>query len=206
MIVSIILQRVEDCTIRGKKDIDLRIIGGRLKGKKLYSVSGVKTRPTAGRVRESIFNILSSLLSDAVVLDLFAGTGAFGFEALSRGAQSAVFADIDKDSISVLRRNIKNISVESQTKVILWDITKNLNCLRSFQPAFNLVFMDPPYRKDMIEPTLINLHSSQCIEPGACIVVEHSHQEPIIENQLPFDLVDQRQYGKTLVSFLNYVL
>lgn len=184
----------------------MRIIGGKLKGKKLYSVPGVKTRPTADRVRESIFNILSSLVSDAVVLDLFAGTGAFGFEALSRGAQSAVFAEIDKDSISVLRRNIKNISVESQTKVIQWDITKNLNCLRSFQPAFNLIFMDPPYRKNMIKPSLINLHSSHCIENGARIVVEHSHQEPLLENQLPFGIVDQRQYGKTLVSFLNYVL
>jgi 16S rRNA (guanine966-N2)-methyltransferase len=184
----------------------LRIIAGELKGRKLRSVRGTKTRPTANRIREAIFNILAFRIRGTTVLDLFAGTGAYGVEALSRGAGSVVFVDIDNESISVLRENIANISPESQTKIIRWDLTRNLNCLRSLQPAFNLIFMDPPYNKNMIKPTLHNLHISQSIENGACVVVEHSHLETFLNAQLPFELSDQRRYGKTLVSFLNYML
>jgi 16S rRNA (guanine966-N2)-methyltransferase len=182
----------------------LRVISGQLKGRKLRSVGGTKTRPTADRIREAIFSILSDRLPGANVLDLFAGTGAFGIEALSRGALAAVFVDIDNDAIAVLRQNVKNILLENRTKIIQWDITQNLECLRSFQSAFNLIFMDPPYRQQMIAPTLINLHSSQCLRAGACIIVEHTRQEqiPVIPRQ--YAITDQRRYGKTIISFLNY--
>ena len=141
-----------------------------------------------------------------MVLDLFAGTGAFGIEALSRGAESVVFVDVDSDSISVLQKNIKSLSLENQTKIFRWDLTRNLNCPGSLRSAFNLVFMDPPYNKNMIEPTLFNLHRSQSLENGARIVVEHSCLEPVLKSPLPFEISDQRRYGKTLVSFLNYVV
>jgi 16S rRNA (guanine966-N2)-methyltransferase len=182
----------------------LRIIAGELKGRKLRSVRGTQTRPTADRIREAIFNILAFQIQGSTVLDLFAGTGAFGIEALSRGAESVVFVDVENDSISVLQENIKRLSLESLTKILRWDLTRNLNCLGSLRSAFNLIFMDPPYNKNMIEPTLFNLHSSQSIETGARIVVEHSYLEPLLKSQLPFEIYDQRRYGKTLVSFLNY--
>ncbi len=184
----------------------LRIIAGALKGRKLRSVPGTKTRPTANRIREAIFNIIAFQVRGSTVLDLFAGTGAFGVEALSRGAESVVFVDIDNDSISVLQENILNLSPQSRTKIIQWDLTRNLNCLRSLPPAFNLIFMDPPYNKNLIEPALLNLHSSRSMEKGARIVVEHSHREPVLTGQLPFEIADRRRYGKTLVSFLNYVV
>ncbi len=184
----------------------LRIIAGELKGRKLRSVRGNKTRPTANRIREAIFNILASQIQESMVLDLFAGTGAFGIEALSRGAESVVFVDVDNDSISVLQENIKSLSLDSLSKIFRWDLTRNLNCLASLRPAFNLIFMDPPYNKNMIEPTLFNLHRSQSMGYGARIVVEHSYLEPVVKNQLPFEISDQRRYGKTLVSFLNYVV
>jgi len=182
----------------------LRVISGELRGRKLRSVGGSKTRPTADRIREAIFSILGDRVQSASVLDLFAGTGAFGIEALSRGAHAAVFVDIDNDSISVLRQNIKSILLESRTKIIQWDITQNLNCLFSFQLTFNLIFIDPPYRQHMIAPALVNLHSSHCMQAGACIVVEHAHQEPILMSPLQFEIADQRRYGKTFISFLNY--
>ena len=182
----------------------LRIIAGELKGRKLRSVRGTKTRPTADRIREAIFNIFAFQIQDSTVLDLFAGTGAFGIEALSRGAASVVFVDVGNNSISVLQENIKRFSLEGPTKILRWDLTRNLNCLGSLRSAFNLVFMDPPYNKNMIQPTLFNLHSSQSLEMGARIVVEHSHLEPIPRSQAPFKIYDQRKYGKTLVSFLNY--
>jgi 16S rRNA (guanine966-N2)-methyltransferase len=184
----------------------LRIITGDLKGRKLRSVRGTKTRPTANRIREAIFNILASRIRGAMVLDLFAGTGAFGFEALSRGAEAAVFVDYAAESIAVLKENAASLFPQRQIQIIRWDLTRNLNCLRPLQPDFNLIFMDPPYNKNMIAPTLHNLHIGQSLEKGARIVVEHSRLETVLDGQLPFKLTDQRKYGKTLVSFLRYML
>ena len=184
----------------------MRIIAGELKGKKFYSVNGAKTRPTSDRVREAIFNILSSRVRDAVVLDLFAGTGAFGLEALSRGARFAGFADVDRDAIIVLRRNIQACRLDAKTKIVQWDIKKNLNCLEAIAPAFNLIFMDPPYHQNLIQPSLMNLLACRCLAKGTCIIIEHALKEPIPGNQTLLQLTDQRRYGKTLVSFLAYML
>lgn len=184
----------------------LRIISGELKGRKLRSARGTKTRPTANRTREAVFNILASQIPGSRVLDLFAGTGALGIEALSRKADAVVFIDIDHDSISVLQANIKSLSLERQTKIIRWDLIKNLNCLHSLQNAFDLVFMDPPYQKNMIEPTLRNLHISQSLVTGTRVIVEHSYREPALTGQLPFEIADQRKYGKSLVTILEYVV
>ena len=184
----------------------MRIIGGKLKGRKLRSVQGTKIRPTADRTREAIFNIIAFQVPGATVLDLFAGTGALGIEALSRGARSAVFIDISNQSISVLRENLASLPLESPTKVIRWDISRNLNCLHSSALVIDLVFMDPPYNENLIAPTLGHLHTSQCLANSACIIVEHSHLDPVLPVQLPFKIVDQRKYGKTRVAFLNYVV
>jgi len=184
----------------------LRIIGGKYKGRKLRSVKGTKTRPTAERTREAIFNIIVFQVPGAAVLDLFAGTGAFGLEALSRGARSAVFIDSSSQSISVLRQNLAGLHHQSPTKVIRWDLSRNLNCLKLSAPAIDLVFMDPPYNKNLIRPTLNHLHSSQCLTDNARIIVEHSHREAVLADQLPFEVVDRRKYGKTLVTFFEYVV
>ena len=184
----------------------IRIIGGELKGRKLVTVPGAQTRPTADRVRESIFSILADRVSNAVVLDLFAGTGAMGIEALSRGAESVLFADNDKSALLALEKNINTCSLESRVQIIKWNILKNLNITSVFQHTFNLVFIDPPYRQNLIRSTLFNLAKSQCLQNGACIAIEHSPQEPIEEHLERFKISDQRQYGKTLVSFLFYVL
>jgi 16S rRNA (guanine966-N2)-methyltransferase len=184
----------------------LRIIGGELKGRKLFSVRGTHTRPTADRIREAIFNILASRVPEAIVLDLFAGTGTLGLEALSRGAQRAIFIEANKHALSVLRRNIKVTGLENKAIIIQWNILKNLNCLQSLDPGTSLVFMDPPYDEHLIEPTLFNLHDSGCLRANACVTIEHSQSETIPQGELPFHQVDQRSYGKTLVSFLRYVL
>jgi 16S rRNA (guanine966-N2)-methyltransferase len=182
--------------------LTIRIIGGELKGKKLITVPGMRTRPTADRVRESIFNILDHRVRDASVLDLFAGTGAMGLEALSRGAESVVFADDNPAALVALKKNIKNCSLENRTHTIKWNILKNLNILRSQKPSYNLVFIDPPYNKEMVRPILSNLDLSRCLKNGAMVVIEHSTLEPIPQNPPGFNISDQRRYGKTLVSFL----
>jgi len=186
--------------------LGLRIIGGDLKGKKLYSLRGMIIRPTADRLRESIFNILSFHVQGAIVLDLFAGSGALGIEALSRGAESAVFIDNRKGPLSVIKRNISSCAFDNRTKIIKWNIIKDLNCIRLTRPAFGLVFMDPPYNRNSIKPALFNLYLSGSLKTEACIVVEHTPSEPVPKDLSEFEIVDQRKYGKAIVSFLNYMV
>lgn len=184
----------------------IRIIGGKLKGRKLVTVSGIKTRPTADRVRESIFNILGDTVRGARILDLFAGTGAMGIEALSRGAEFVLFADDHKAALSALGKNIKTCSLQDRASAIKWNLLNDLNIICSGRSAFNLVFIDPPYNKDMVRPTLSNLAISHCLESNARLTIEHSPLEPISKNLPAFKISSQRRYGKTLVSFLAYVV
>ena len=184
----------------------MRIIAGMLKRKKLAALSGESIRPTSDRVRESIFNICASKIDDSVVLDLFSGTGAFAIESLSRGARFAVLIDSSVQSIAIIKKNITACRLNNRVNVINWDILKNLNCLNSLQLSFDLIFMDPPYNKDAVAPTLNNLSAAKALNPGATVIIEHSLSELIPEDLANFVVADQRKYGKTLVSFLNYMI
>ncbi|MFC1858049.1 16S rRNA (guanine(966)-N(2))-methyltransferase RsmD [Thermodesulfobacteriota bacterium] len=184
----------------------LRVIGGGLKKKKLRSVPGTAVRPTADRLRESIFNIIGASVSGAVVLDLFAGTGALGIEALSRGADFAVFIDNYRKSLKVIAENIHTCLLQEKTKLIKWNATKNLYCLQAFHHAINIVFIDPPYNQNFIKPVLSHLQECRCLAEEAAIIIEHSALETLPDNCPAFALMDQRRYGKTLVSYLSYVL
>ena len=186
--------------------MSLRIISGSLKGKKLHTVRGMKVRPTADRLRESVFNILASRPQNAIVLDLFAGTGALGIEALSRGAEYAVFIDSSREALAVITRNIEASALGDRAKIIKWDIARNLDCIKSFNPAFNLVFIDPPYNRNQINSSLINLFKSGSLAAGACVVLEQAAAEPLKVDPEAFAIDDQRKYGKTLVSFLSCVV
>ena len=184
----------------------MRIIGGNFKGRKLQPVQGRRTRPTADRIRESIFDIIEDRVREAMVLDLFAGTGALGIEALSRGADGAVFIDNDQHANFMIRKNIHSCGLDKKAKVIKWDIVRNLNCILTIEPKFDLVLIDPPYNKKKIKMILLNLHQSSSLIKGADIIIEHSVSEPISEKSSIFKMIDQRRYGKTLVSFLNYMI
>lgn len=195
----------------------LKIIGGGLKGKKLRFLKGRTVRPTLGKLRETIFNIIAPYIQDAFVLDMFAGTGAFGIEALSRGAKFAVFLENDKYALSIIKHNIQSCGFDDRTAIIKWDIIKNLNCIKfpfslfkqkafrqklQEQPnktIFDLVFMDPPYDKNLIKPALINLHNSKSMTKKALIVVEHSPTESILQDKLNFEFIDQRKKGVTFL-------
>jgi 16S rRNA (guanine966-N2)-methyltransferase len=183
----------------------LRIIGGEKKGKKLLSVKGMKTRPTTDRMREALFNILSARIADSNVLDLFAGTGALGIEALSRGASSAIFVDKDGDALSVIEKNIQSCGFEDRSKIFRCNILVNLKCLRTVARPFDIVFMDPPYEKDCVCKSLVNLKKSSALQKGSIIIVEHSLKEPVPEDLFGFEIFDQRRYGRTLFSFFNFI-
>lgn len=184
----------------------MRIIGGSLKGRKLFSTPGKRVRPTADRLRESLFNIISFRVSEAIVLDLFSGTGALGIEALSRGASRAVFVEKSAIALQTIRRNIQICHLEDQAHVIHWDIVRNLNCLWKVALKYDLVFLDPPYNLGMVQAALQNLSKCDCLNPGVCIVIEHSVLEPVPKYVHGFAVSDQRSYGKILVTFLTNML
>ena len=184
----------------------MRIIGGDLKGKKLATPKGTDIRPSADRLREAVFNILANSLQGATVLDLFAGTGAFGIEALSRGAIYSVFIDNKKKALALLNRNIFACKLNGQSRIIQWDITKNINCIQDHQPPFDVVFMDPPYERGNLAKALLQLHLSRSLNQGARVIVEHSINEALPKDLRCFVFDDRRRYGKTLVTFLTNVI
>lgn len=181
----------------------VRIIAGTSRGKRLQAVKGIGIRPTSNRLRESVFNILSPIVAGSCVLDLFAGTGALGLEALSRGAERAVFVDNHRTSIAAVKANVTACGFSDRASVLLWDVVKNLRCLHHVNPAFDLVFMDPPYGRQSVVPTLRNLSESGCLKHEAIVVIEHSRQEEIPLETLDFSVSDRRKYRKSLVSFLR---
>lgn len=183
----------------------MRIVGGAHRGRRLFSVKGRATRPTSDRVRESVFNILAARIKGVHVLDLFAGTGALGVEALSRGADSACFIDNSRQALLAIYKNINMIGLDKKSAVIRWDATNNLNCLIPYQSKFKVVFMDPPYGKKMIRPAMKHLDRANCLEREAILVVEHTPEETLDSHLGPFFQTDQRRYGKTLISFYNYI-
>ncbi len=165
---------------------------------------GSVTRPTADRLREAIFNILYTRIHGAVVLDLFAGTGAMGIEALSRDAEYAVFIDNNRSACSVIKKNITSCGIEDSTTIIKRNALKRLDWTKSIRPCFDIVFIDPPYNRNFIKPSLKNLVKSRLLKKEACIIVEHSVSEFIPEEIESFITIDQRKYGKSMVTFLQY--
>ena len=183
----------------------MRVIGGAFKGKKLHSMRGLAIRPSTDYLRESIFNILAGCVKDTVVLDLFAGTGSLGIEAISRGASSAVFIEKHPQAIKALVRNVSACSLEEQCTIVRRDILRSLSFLKSIGHAFDLVFIDPPYDQGFAKRTLHLLDRAECTAERVSIVIEHSMRETLPEKVARFRLTDQRQYRKTIVSFYKNI-
>jgi len=183
----------------------MRIIAGRHKGRKLTSLPGKTTRPTSGKVREAIFSIVADRIEDAAVIDLFAGTGAFGLEAISRGASHAVFVDSDRKGIEIIRKNVAACGEHDRSTVLLADASGGLRRLSLSGGEFDLVFMDPPYNRQAIRPALEELAASGILSKGAVIAIEHDKNETIPEDIAGIGITDRRKYGKTLVTFMKRV-
>ena len=181
----------------------MRIVGGSLKGRKLEAPQDDEIRPTSDRVRESVFNMLSHKFEDDVlqgarVLDLFAGTGANGIEALSRGASFALFVDTGTQSRGITRTNIMNLGLQGISKLWRRDATDMGRCAP--MAPFDLVFLDPPYGKGLGEKALDSLKQGEWLKPGAVIIFEEERNAALA---LPsgFEIVDERAYGQTKVVF-----
>jgi len=178
----------------------MRIIAGEFKGRRLAAVKG-RVRPTSDRVREAIFNVLGAAVVEALVLDLFAGTGALSLEALSRGARDAVLVEEHASALKILRRNIEDLGLEARTRVLALPVTRALKKLAGQGQQFSLVFLDPPYERGLALKTLAALQDSDLLLPEARVVAEHSQRETLPEQVGRLNLSQSRRYGDTQVAF-----
>jgi 16S rRNA (guanine966-N2)-methyltransferase len=181
----------------------MRIVAGRHRGARLEAPRGEATRPTSDRARQALFDTLTGGrfdldLNDSVVLDLFAGTGALGLEALSRGAARAIFVEKDRAALAALKRNIAHLQAGDRAAVLAQDAAK----LGRAREAASLVLMDPPYRQGLAGPALQALVAGGWLAPGALIVVEQAKDET---PDLPpgFALLEDRRYGAARFLFLR---
>jgi 16S rRNA (guanine966-N2)-methyltransferase len=183
----------------------MRIISGRWKGKRLVAPPGETVRPTSDRARQSLFDMLwhapwagREVVEGAQVLDAFAGTGALGLEALSRGAVAATFLEKDRAALAALRANIASVTKgEAQATVIAGDATKPP---RALKPA-TLIFLDPPYGANLLTPALEALDTAGWIAPGALLCTELAERDPLPETR--FAPLDDRRHGKARLLILQ---
>lgn len=184
----------------------MRIVGGTLRGRTLAAPAGQATRPTTDRVREAIFNILSHGLEsfridNARVLDLFAGSGAMGLEALSRGARFCQFVEDSSAARGTIRRNADALGLIGRCKIWRRDATRPGPCAP--QPGFDLVFADPPYDRGLGTAALASLVEGGWLNPGAIVVLEEAERASVPEIA-GLTLLDSRSYGDTTVRFYRF--
>ena len=181
----------------------MRIISGTSKGRKLVTPKNQSLRPTSDRVKESIFNILREEIEGRMVLDLFAGTGNLGIEALSRGAKRVIFVEKGRHALGLIKRNLTQFGLEERSEVLPIDAIRAIGILKQRGRSFDLIFMDPPYEKGLIEKTLMKLSSHPIYHRDTLLVIEHHRREilpPILHG---WNLIRQRQWGETVLSYLT---
>jgi 16S rRNA (guanine966-N2)-methyltransferase len=182
----------------------VRVIGGEFKGRKLSVTRGRQIRPTSDRVREAIFDILGPAWTFPRVLDLFAGTGSLGIEALSRGAEEAVFVEQGKGALAVLKGNLEDLDLKSRSWVLALPAKKGIAVLGERGEVFDLIFMDPPYGKAVVGKTLEEIERRGILAATGIIVAEHASRDRILVPR-GLELSQQRRYGDTTVSFFHKV-
>ena len=175
----------------------MRIVGGNLGGRVLKAPAGHATRPTSEKVREAIFNILGDV-GETHVLDIFAGSGAIGIEALSRGAAHATFIDHDRTAVQVLRKNLAELGLDDLASVIAQDAVTAVK--RAPLAPWRFVFVDPPYASDLATRAVLALPAAS-LAPDARVVIEHDRRHVPPDALGSLLRTDQRRYGDTMLSF-----
>jgi len=186
----------------------MRIIGGKLKNKKLHFPKNLKTRPLKDSVRENIFNILSHSnnvgidIKNSEVLDLYAGTGSFGLECVSREASRVVFVENDLDALKNLKKNIKNLNSQNETVLLTQDVLKFLNLLtlELYREKFNIIFLDPPYQNGECVEVIKRIKKKDLLNKKHIIVI---HREIKSEDHIDkhINIIEKRIYGRSEIFF-----
>ena len=180
----------------------MRVIAGTAKGCKLNSIEDLSTRPTLDRVKEPLFSIIQNYIKDANVLDLFAGSGALGIEALSRGAKHCTFCDKSYKAIQMVKENILKTKMQEKSTILNKDYKK---CLEEMQESFDIIFIDPPYKEDIAISSINQILEKSLLSKSGIIILETDEEEREIkelENVSKLEVYDKRKYGRVKLLFL----
>jgi 16S rRNA (guanine966-N2)-methyltransferase len=181
----------------------VRVIAGAAKGTLLHSPKGRGTRPTSDKVKGALFNILGPLHEEADFLDLFAGSGAIGIEALSRGAVRAEFVENEATAVQSITKNLHKTGFSDRSRVMPLDVLAALRILGREGWSFDYIFLDPPYKSALIAPVLKAIKERDLLKRRGIIIVEHAqdHSDWLVDS--PMQLHKQRSYGDSVLSFLG---
>ncbi|MBF0494321.1 MAG: 16S rRNA (guanine(966)-N(2))-methyltransferase RsmD [Candidatus Omnitrophica bacterium] len=185
---------------RGRHNSNMRIIGGQFRGRKLERPLTDDVRPTKDRIREAVFNIIAEKIPGSYVLDLYAGSGAFGLEAASRGAESIFSVDNDPKSVNVIRKNVELLKVENAVKIFQEDAQIFVEKACKISNKFDIIFLDPPYNRELAKKTLITICKYDILNALGIIVVEHHALEALPEKINDVNLLKQKTYKETVIS------
>ena len=187
----------------------MRIISGKFKGKKLLVPDDKKTRPLKDLVKESLFNIIKHskkfnlIIEDSNVLDLFAGVGSFGLEAISRGANRAVFVENYSNVLTILKKNINNLNTNSKCEVLEKDVFNNFN-FGQLSQCFDIIYLDPPYDEKNISLIITKIYKSKILKPEGVLIL-HRHNNEDDEFLDEFNIIEEKKYGISKIIFGNYL-
>jgi len=180
------------------RNVAMRVVAGRVKGHTLQAPKGMETRPTSDKVREALFSMLAGDVVDQRVLDLFAGTGALGIEALSRGAAEAVFVERRAAACQVIRANLRHTRLEDESRVLCMPVERALTVVEG---TFGVIFLDPPYAYPGIGGIMSMIGAGAVLADDSLVVLEHTPRFTVAERYERLTLERQKMYGDTALSF-----
>lgn len=182
----------------------LRVISGKVRGLKLDTPKNQDVRPTTDRVKESLFNMINPYIRESNVLDLFAGTGSLGIECLSRGAKNCVFVDKSRESINIVKSNVKKARVENESTILNIDFKDAVKRLSTQNQKFDVIFMDPPYYENMFIDCLKSIDELNLLHEDGIIVVEHDTKDQFEETIGRLVKTRDKKYGNTTMTFYKW--
>lgn len=192
------------CVIITERGVVMRIIAGHNRGRKLKAVPGTKTRPTADRVKEAVFSSIHDDLIDAVILDVFSGTGNISLEAISRGAAEAVLLEKDDDAIKIIKENIRLCGQENKCQVLKGDSLVLLDRLAGQKKQFDYIYIDPPYQAGLYEKVLTKIEQGNLLREDGIILVESAKNTSFFPQNSIFFIWKEKNYGDTKVSYIRH--
>lgn len=182
----------------------MRVVSGQYKGKSLKAVPGSSTRPTTDKVKEAIFNMIGPYFEGGTCLDLFAGSGGLGIEALSRGVERTVFVDRDGKAIQTIHDNLKTCHIDGQAEVYRNDFKRALKAIIKREIVFDYIFLDPPYAKQQLNEILEVIHENRLLSEQGVIVCEHSTDVKLPSSVENLMLIKQESYGIITISIYTW--
>ena len=183
----------------------MRIVAGKNKGNILKSPKGLSVRPTSEKVREALFDILGTSVKETCFLDLFAGTGAAGIEALSRGAKNVIFIEKEPKCIKIIKENLEKTGNSQNAIVYKIDFLSGLKLLAKKNYLLDYIFLDPPYNKGFVNISLLEIAKLSILRKNGLVIAQHYKKEKVMENLNNLRLFNQRRYGECYLSFYGYV-